>query len=189
MFFYYNMFCIKYLLYYTKKITLNIAVYFIGNFMATKIELLLNKARKSISNYCFEDCHSYCCRNGYLVMNEKQTIVLTNNKIKEYIEKGLLTILKNNDYSFNLNKNNHSCPNLVDFKCIIHKKRLRPNCCKNFPLFLDEEKKIIMISNRCFATKDGKFYPYISQFKKLGYKIIYGIENSDVDYSNIIEIK
>ena len=35
-------------------------------------EKIANKARKSISKYCIDECHAYCCRKGYLVATPKE---------------------------------------------------------------------------------------------------------------------
>ncbi|MFP4403739.1 MAG: YkgJ family cysteine cluster protein [Nanoarchaeota archaeon] len=155
--------------------------------MNTKVELIAAKARKSISDYCYNDCKSYCCRNGYLILNEKEAKLIINEKFEEFIENNTLIKLDENKFSLNFNKNNRSCPCLVEFKCTIHKKRLRPKTCKNFPIYVNEEEKMVLISNRCFAVKEGKLYAFIYQFKNLGYKIVKGHDNSDIDFSKIID--
>ena len=76
-------------------------------------------------------------------------------------------------YIFNLSK---GCPNLKDYKCIIHKNPKRPKACKEFPLFV-WKNQTIMITKVCPAVKENKLYPYLARFKKKGYKIMYNSDN------------
>jgi len=71
-------------------------------------------------------------------------------------------------YIFNLGK---GCPNLVEFKCIIHKNPDRPKACKEFPLFISENT--IIVTEDCPAVKQSMLYPYLAEFKTMGYTLIY----------------
>jgi len=128
-------------------------------------EEIANKARKSISTYCYKECKAYCCRKGYLVLTKKQLNLITkNNPGKDQIKP-----LVFNTFSLNLSQ---SCPSLKDFKCVIHKNKDRPDTCKQFPVFI--EKDTVRLSSRCPAIKEGLFYPYIYEWIALGYNIIEG---------------
>ena len=136
----------------------------------TKVSNLANLARKSISNYCHEECNAYCCRKGYLPLNDKEIRVVLKDKLVESCLNGQVkkTIT---GYSFFMGKLDHHCPCLIDNKCTIHKSKQRPQCCKDFPVFVDYEKKLIRFSPRCFAVKEGKFYSYEAKFLRLGFKL------------------
>ena len=130
-------------------------------------EYIAQKARKAIGDFCFEECGAYCCRKGYLILQPKEllTVVNTPSNLQHEIKK-----LENGTYSLNLGCN--GCPSLKDFKCLIHKKRLRPKVCKEFPIFVG--KKCVKLSSRCLAVRQGKLYPFIKEWKKMGVKIIEG---------------
>jgi len=129
------------------------------------IERILDEARRSISKFCIEDCHAYCCRKGHLTLTAKEADLITQNKTKEFEKQG--TIKKNKGrFSLNLGK---SCPSLNDFKCIIHKDPERPLVCKQFPIFITG--KSIRFSKGCPAVTKGLFYPYEKQFLNMGYKL------------------
>jgi len=128
-------------------------------------ESIANKARKSISNYCYKECKAYCCRKGYLVLTKKQLDLITKSKKA----KDQVIQIVFDSYSLNLSP---SCPSLKDFKCTIHKNIDRPTTCKEFPVFI--ERNTVKLSGRCPAVKQGKFYPYVHEWIKLGYNIIEG---------------
>ena len=131
----------------------------------SEIELILDEARKSISNFCIKDCKAYCCRKGHLTLTKKEADLITQNKTKEFEKQGRI---KDNKGTFSLNLAN-SCPSLNDFKCIIHKNQNRPLVCKQFPIFITE--KSIRFSKGCTAVTKRLFYPYEKQFLNRGYKL------------------
>lgn len=136
-----------------------------------EIQEIAKEARNSISDYCMHECNGYCCRKGYLLLSEDELNLLAGDKRQELEDKEF--IKKQEDNKFSLNFSNHlgSCPQLKDSKCMIHKNSKRPSTCDKFPIFVDEEKKEIRLSPRCFAVKENKLYPYIHQFIELGFKI------------------
>jgi Fe-S-cluster containining protein len=125
-------------------------------------EELAMSARESISSYCYEECLAYCCRRGYLLLSEKEADLLQMD-IKDLI---LMPVDKR--YIFNLAK---GCPNLTDFKCTIHKDQQRPKACKEFPLFIFE--KTIIVTEDCPAVKQNMLYPFLAEFKTMGYALVY----------------
>ncbi len=121
-------------------------------------KLIVNKARASLGKFCYEECKAYCCRKGYLVLDEKEVKKFKGNE--DIIKK-----LDNGKYSLNMNK--RGCPCLEDYKCKIYKTR--PKVCREFPIFVND--KTIRISPRCLAVKEDLLYPYIAKLIKMGYKI------------------
>ncbi len=128
-------------------------------------EKIIEDARKSISRFCINECKSYCCRKGYLILRERNLELVTQNKSKELIKKKIVIKLKNNKYSLNMDID--GCPSLKEYKCAIHKNQDRPEACKQFPIFI--KGNTIRLSPRCLAVKCGLFYPYISILLKNGF--------------------
>ena len=140
-----------------------------------KAEKIANKARNSISNFCINDCKSYCCRKGYLILKKDEVPVVTQNKQEELTKKGLLKKIKDK-FSLYLGNYSQPCPSLKEFKCSIYKNPKRPKVCHDFPIFLKEDK--VYLSPRCLAVKQNLFYPFLKKLTLLGYKI----EESDPFY-------
>jgi Fe-S-cluster containining protein len=136
-----------------------------------KVQEIAKEARESISKYCIEECKAYCCRKGHLILNEEELKLLTGDKQEELENKGFIKIQENNMFALKLGNHLGSCPKLNGSICEIHTNPKRPATCKNFPIFIDEEKKEIKLASRCFAVKENKLYPYIHQFLELGFKI------------------
>ncbi|MCF7861866.1 hypothetical protein K9M79_06490 [Candidatus Woesearchaeota archaeon] len=130
----------------------------------SKILLIADEARRSIGEFCNTECHAYCCRKGYLILNAVQVDLVTQNKCLELTKSGSLKVLENGNYSLFLG--DESCPSLSEGKCLIHQNQKRPDACKQFPLFLVDYR--IKLSQRCMAVRIGKFYPFISTLIKLG---------------------
>ena len=123
---------------------------------------LANKARKSISNYCINECSAYCCRKGYLIVSKKELDLIDSGK------KGDVKELEDGNFSLNMNKT--PCPSLSgDFTCGVHMEKDRPQTCKDFPLFIKGDK--VHLSTRCFAVKENMFFAFIKEFEGLGFKV------------------
>ncbi|MBS3122682.1 YkgJ family cysteine cluster protein [Candidatus Woesearchaeota archaeon] len=152
-----------------------------------KANLIANKARKSISKFCYEECKSYCCRKGYLVLTEKEIKLVTHGRQKELEKTPILKKLDNGKYSLFFGGKDEPCPALKNFKCTIHKSKNRSSTCKNFPLFV--EGKYIRLSPRCLAVKQDKLYPFVRQLIKLGYKQQEAESNADILYDVAFEKK
>ncbi len=120
-------------------------VYKIGSNM-DNIELV-KKARKSIGPYCTDECKSYCCRKGYLILNK--------NELKNF-KNGFVKILENDKFSLNLGD---TCPCLVDYRCTIYTKR--PKACREFPIFIHGNK--LTLSKRCPAVMSGQLFPFLKK--------------------------
>jgi len=135
-----------------------------------EIERLANKSRRAISDYCINECHSYCCRKGYLILSEEIVDLMVGDRKAALIEEGSLNELLDGKFSLNFEKCAGGCPALKDFKCSIHKNSQRSNTCKDFPIFILGKK--VKISNRCPAKKDNKFFKFEKEAKELGYEIV-----------------
>jgi len=151
--------------------------------MDSEAEIIAEKARKSISRFCYEECKSYCCRKGYLNLDKNNVDLVTQGRKNELEAKKRLSKINENNYSLYIGDYSSPCPSLKDHKCIIHKNPMRPLACKHFPLFL--EKNIIKLSSRCLAVKQGMLYPYISRLLKLGYKLSKTNTFSDFDFEKV----
>jgi Fe-S-cluster containining protein len=135
-------------------------------------EQIADKARASISDFCINECGAYCCRKGYIMVRqhqlnqmaskEKQEILEKEGKIKEYPFAGKIQV----DFTNSLG----GCPALKNNMCTIHKNPERPRVCHEFPIFILGDK--IKISQKCPAHQNNKFYPFIREFKELGFEII-----------------
>ncbi len=130
-------------------------------------EKIAKQARKSLGKYCMQECHAYCCRKGYLILDKELNLVV-NGKKDLLLQNNFLKKMENGKYSLFLG-NPEGCPMLKDFGCMIHKKRNRPLACREFPLFLKDNK--IILSSRCPAVKENKLFPYVKKLEALGYKV------------------
>ena len=52
----------------------------------TDIEQILDEARSSISKFCIEECKAYCCRKGHLTLTAKETDLITQNKLYNFMK-------------------------------------------------------------------------------------------------------
>ena len=136
------------------------------------IHQLAYEARNSISSYCMNECEGYCCRKGFLLLTEDELNLITGDKRESLEKNGYVRFIDDEKvFSLNLSNNFGSCPQLKDSKCLLHKNPARPATCSSFPIFINEEKKEIRLSPRCYAIQENKLYPYIAQFKKLGFTV------------------
>ena len=151
-----------------------------------KAEKIVKEARASLSSFCVDECRAYCCRKGYLVLEEDEVGIVLNGKEKEY--EGSLKNLGDGKYSLNMGKLNLPCPCLgPDFMCKIHNNKKRPLVCKEFPLFIKGNH--IILSSRCLAVKQDKFFPYIKKLMKEGYDMYIADEHENSEFFSLIKEK
>ena len=131
-----------------------------------KAEEIAEKARRSISNFCSEECKAYCCRKSHLVLTSEKVDLVTRGKRKELEEKNILKKLDGEKYILHLH---NDCPSLKNNLCVIYNNPKRPIKCKQFPIFI--KNKNIRLSSGCLAVKNDLFYPYVHEFLKIGYKV------------------
>lgn len=139
-----------------------------------EIKKIANEARTSISEYCMDECKSYCCRKGYLSLKPSQVALVTQNRAKELEDKQLL-IQSGDEFVLFIGDKEVSCPSLKDGKCMIHKDKNRPQMCADFPLFITD--KNVRLSGRCPAVRECKFYPFLRRITALGYKYQFNIKH------------
>ena len=104
-------------------------------------------------------------------ISEDELDLLTFTHRKDLELKEFIILQEDRGYVLDFSNHLGSCPQLNGSKCMIHKNPKRPSTCDNFPIFIDEEKKEIRLSPRCFAVKENKLYPYIHKFLELGFKV------------------
>lgn len=134
-------------------------------------EKIAERARKSISTFCIEECKSYCCRKGHLPLKESEIRLILNDNPKNLKKRS------NGKHSFYLGSN--GCPKLKDFKCTIHNNPERPKICQEFPIFVID--KSVRISSRCLAVRQNLLYPFIKEFMQAGYQIIDSVEFENLE--------
>lgn len=144
-----------------------------------KAQRIANKARKSISDYCMNECGSFCCRKGFIVITPREINKVTKKRTDELLKKEILKKLSNGNYSLYMGNYDTPCPCFIDGKCSIHKSSLRPKVCGEFPLFVQDG--YVRASPRCPAVKEGKLYPYIRQLIDLGFKIMESDPYGEID--------
>ncbi|HIH52177.1 YkgJ family cysteine cluster protein [Candidatus Pacearchaeota archaeon] len=133
-----------------------------------EVNKIISNARKSIGKFCIEECNAYCCRKGYILINERQLNLLVEEK--EQIELKKENKLKELSFSgkFMLDFSNYlgGCPKLKGTKCSIHSSLERPKVCQEFPIFLLGNN--LRISSKCPAHQKNMFFPFIKQLEGLG---------------------
>lgn len=144
---------------------------------------MADKARKSISSYCHNECKCYCCRNGYLILKGKETNLVTQNRRDELVTKNILTAIQDGNYSLKLGNSEEGCPSLKDHQCSIHANRGRPLACKEFPIFV--KGNTVQFSHRCLAVKEGLFYKWQKKFLALGFKVVESDSIYDSEFYNM----
>lgn len=132
-------------------------------------EELANKARESLSTYCFTECKAKCCRKGFLLLKAEE-VPLMQGVDKEKL-KVIPTAEDGREFVLNLGEKETGCPNLQDYKCMIHKNPNRPKACQDFPLFI-WKNKTIMVTHACPGVRENMLYPFLAEFKMKGYKIV-----------------
>jgi Fe-S-cluster containining protein len=148
-------------------------------------EKIAENARRSISRFCIEECRSYCCRKGYLVVLKKQLSRLMGGREALYME--VLKPISGESYSLFLGRPDRPCPSLgTDFRCTIHKSRLRPQACRQFPLFI--RGNVVLTSPRCLAVRLGMLYPYLAQLRNLGYRIRRNRDFDNLEFVTVMDV-
>lgn len=148
------------------------------------INILANGARKSLSKYCIEECCAYCCRKGYLAMDERQAHKVCGKRYDELLKSGKLKKLKDGRYTVFMGDPVAPCPALgKDLLCKVHSSKLRPGVCADFPIFI-VGKNVIMV-HRCPAVKEGRMYGFEMKMKQVGCRIIHSAPMLDSEIYNL----
>ena len=131
---------------------------------------IADEARSSIGQYCMEECHAYCCRKGYLELTKKEAAVVMGVLESDVKDTETLKEIEESIYLLDLGNEKVPCPQLNISSCRIHKNPCRPQCCKEYPLFFQEDGTI-HVSQRCPAVRAGKLYPYIVKLMNIGFVV------------------
>ena len=132
-------------------------------------ETLANNARNSISSFCIEECKSYCCRKGYLILEKEEAPIVLQHQEKKFEEQKVVKKISGGKSSLFLGGLEDGCPSLKDHKCTIYTDKKRPKTCHDFPIFIKGNS--VRFSPRCLAVKNNLFYQYVKQFMVMGFKI------------------
>ena len=136
-----------------------------------EVNEIVFRARKFIGKFCAEECNAYCCRKGYILINERKLNLLATKN--EQIELKKENKLKELSFSgkFMLDFSNYlgGCPKLKGTECSIHSNPERPQVCQDFPIFIFGNN--LRISSKCPAHQKNMFYPFIKQLEGLGYEL------------------
>jgi len=139
---------------------------------STAAESLAVLARQSLSDYCRDECGAYCCRIGYLLLSASQVGLMRNVDIATLKLMPIRFEADEKRYIFSLGLDRKGCPNLDDGQCSIHKNPDRPDACKKYPLFIGENKTVI-ITDECPGVRENKLFSYLAEFKAMGYNLVY----------------
>ncbi len=133
-----------------------------------EVNEIISQARKSIGNFCIEECNAYCCRKGYILINEKQVNLLAteNEQIGLKKEDKLRELSFSGKFMLDFSNSLGGCPKLKGTKCSIHSNPERPKVCQEFPIFLSGNN--LRISSKCPAHQKNMFFPFIKQLEGLG---------------------
>jgi len=134
-----------------------------------EIERLADEARLAISDYCINECHSFCCRKGFIILNDDEVDLMIAEKKELLLNEKSLKPLKDGTFSLNFSNSLGGCPSLIDGKCSVHTNPRRSNTCRKFPVFVRENT--VHLSSRCPAVRAGLLYAYEHAFIKLGFKL------------------
>ena len=135
-----------------------------------KIFEIADEARESISDFCINECHSYCCRKGYLIVSSDLANLMSGEYKERLILEKTLRELIDGKFSINFENSLGVCPSLKDSRCLIHDNKERSLTCMDFPIFILGKK--IKISNRCPAKKQNKFFKFEHEARQLGFEFV-----------------
>jgi len=135
-------------------------------------------ARRSLSDYCCFECEAYCCRIGYLLLSANEVGLMKDVDISTLKMMPLRSEIDEKRYIFSLGLGRAGCPNLSNSQCIIHTNPARPDACKKYPLFIGENKTVI-ITDECPGVRENRLFTYLSEFKTMGYTLVYFDERTE----------
>ena len=139
------------------------------SFTVTIARDVARDARESLSSFCMNECRAKCCKQGKLLLkDDKEIKTICGNKVDKYFKSKILERISYGLATYNLEKK--PCKMLYDgVKCRIHKSKLKPVICDDYPLFLTRE--YVILSNECPGVERGMLDEYKSKLVNLGYKV------------------
>lgn len=134
-----------------------------------EVDRIVNEARASLGHFCLEECKGYCCRKGYLALDNSNVDLVSQGHKEEYLKTRLLKLMSPGKYSISIV---HDCPCLdhETILCRIYADKRRPKVCAEFPVLMHEST--IIFSSRCLAVRENKLFGYMKELEMLGCRII-----------------
>lgn len=131
---------------------------------------LAKEARESISEYCINTCKAKCCQRGYLLlMGEGEVDLIAGEEKEQLLKKEILIPNSNGFYYYDSSKK--PCRNLdKNFMCSEHKNTNRPLVCRDYPVFLMQNK--VMFGKTCLAAQEGLLDEYKKKFENMGFEVV-----------------
>jgi len=134
---------------------------------------MINNAMSLVQESCIVKCNGLCCRSGVTDIKSEEVDLVCNGRRKELEENGGLVRLDSGDYRLILK--NRQCPSLIFEKgkayCKIHNNARKPLMCKDYPLFVDNEKKVVTIFTNCPVVLSGRLNLFLEKIKESGYEV------------------
>lgn len=128
-----------------------------------EIEQIVNQWREEVLAPICNECPGYCCASNISNLTEEQLRLIFSIKSNVGDEIELVTnkdgrelFQRNEDGTYSTNYGfDDVCPQWEDGNCKIHDDPLRPNTCKQCPVYIyEEEGGVLLINNHpCPATE------------------------------------
>ena len=137
------------------------------------IDDFLTEARNMVSEYCAINCYSKCCKEGELRLWEDEVDLVTQGRREELEKNFHLFKLKDGTETYSLLLGGfYPCPSLIeDDRCILHDGDRGAKNCIKYPLFKNEQEKIVIVMKRCDAVKSGLLDNLFEKIQVMGFKI------------------
>lgn len=92
------------------------------------------------------------------MLSTKETELVLNGKEEAMIKTGYLKKTPGKNSFFLGNPDSCSSLDKKNFFCKIYDNKLRPETCRYFPVFIENNE--VIFSERCLAVKQGRMYPF-----------------------------
>lgn len=141
-------------------------------------ERLAAAARRSLGDFCREECKAFCCRKGHLTLTAQQLRRVAQGHEDE-LKRADRLIPIGERFSLILDGD---CPSLAGNRCSIY--RSRPKACREFPLWIRDG--VVFVSPRCVGVKAGLLYPYVRRLRMLGLRVIESAPYAELDLHRFV---
>lgn len=118
-------------------------------------------------------CH-LCCSSNISELTEEQAMLMFGTLESPKNKQMHPMLTKNGDGTYATHYiDSDACPALADGRCRIYDNPLRPQCCRDFPIFIDEEEKALSFHNVfCPATDLSNLAPLVIEAINLRYIVM-----------------
>jgi Fe-S-cluster containining protein len=141
--------------------------------MKTIDEAVEEWRQTTLKGLCEKCC--ICCGCNIFDLTEEQIKLIFNTLEAPKTIEGKPMFTKNNDSTYSTHYiRSHMCPALVNKKCSIYEHPLKPQVCRDFPIFIEEEEKIFTFHDK-FCPATTRLYnlaPLALEAMSLGYKAV-----------------